>query len=71
MGDDTLQRLSSGIISAILTAVARKMFTAKTFKFAQNLTALIPRTRRCLTPVRRSYSDMVASTTRLANGSGL
>jgi uncharacterized alpha/beta hydrolase family protein len=61
-GDYTPQRNSSGTISVILTAVARKMFIAKNVKGAQNLAALIPRTRRCLTPVHRSYSDMVAST---------
>jgi len=33
-GDFTPQRLSSGIISAILTAVALKMFTTKAFKVA-------------------------------------
>ena len=56
------QGAPAGIISATLAAAALKIFTPKAFKVAQNLTAFNPRTRRCLTPVRRLYSDIVAST---------
>ena len=43
-------------------AAARKRFTPRALSTTANLTALIPRTRRCFTPVSRSKADIVDST---------
>ena len=61
MGTPAFLMPQKPLFNRILNLALLRMLSPRAFRVAAQLTALSPLTRKCLTPVRRSNCDIVAS----------